>query len=468
MKRFRLINICFVTIILFSCSNKLEQVPKTDKVSQDFYQTESEIEGAVNGVYATLQFGGNYDHGIPAIGELGGEDAYDQTPANDGGYYGQIADHHVVDDNAIISDNWEDSYKGIQRASIVLNQIEDVDFENNEKKDHRKGEVKFIRALYYFNLVRIYGDVPLVVDEVEDPLESFGQERTDKSEVYDQIIEDLSNAVDLLPKTNDDGRADKTAAQALLGKVYFTLDKNSEAKTLFEDVVNSGEHELLSNVEDIFSVDNELNKEIIFAVQFASGLSANSEGTDAYRLFNPSDRVENGMSGTKGHGVIKADFINSFDDDDKRKGTYFGLLSSGIGYNKKIAVPTTEVGDSDSDWVVLRYPDVLLSLAEIENEDGNIGSNNDSEPGTAIGYINMVRERAGIGKYSGNTNKNSVFEEIGLQRRKELIWEGHRWFDLLRQGRAKEVLGIDEDKLLMPIPSNQTNTDDALKQNPGY
>lgn len=470
MKRFIILS-QLVLVLLYSCESKLDQIPETDKVSENFYSSEDEIEEAVLAVYATLQFAGNYDYGIPAMGELPGEDAYDETPANDGGVYGQLDQYDVIPQNGLIGDIWEDSYMGIQRANIVLNRINGVDFASNTTKESRIGEMHFIRGLLYFNLVRIFGDVPLVTEEVVNPQENFGQERADVQEIYNLIISDALEAIELLPdrtERNKD-RAFKTAAQTLLGRVYLTLGDYQNAKELFSEVVNSGSHGLLQEVEDVFDVDNELNREIIFAVQFASGLDSNSEGTDAYRLFNPTGRKDNNMTGTKGHGVLKSDFYNLYETKDKRKDVYVGALSSGIGYNNKIAVPTTEVGDAQSDWVVFRYADVILLLAEIENELGFTGTVNDTQPGTALGYLNMIRTRAGIGKYSGNTDKSSVFKEIDLQRRKELVWEGHRWFDLLRQNRALEVLGITEEfRLLMPIPSNQIATDGALKQNPGY
>ena len=178
-------------------------------------------------------------------------------------------------------------------------------------------------------------------------------------------------------------------------------------------------------------------------------------------MFNPTGRVEGNMTGTKGHGVLKPDFYDLYEEDDLRKGVYVDVLESGIAYSKKLAIPSTVIGDSESDWVVLRYAEVLLMLAEIENQRGNID--------IAIGYLNEIRERVNLGLYEGLEDKNSVFNEIDLQRRLELVWEGHRWFDILRQNRAGEVLGVsDSNRLLMPIPAKQIATDSALEQNPGY
>ncbi|MEJ4087076.1 RagB/SusD family nutrient uptake outer membrane protein [Galbibacter orientalis] len=460
----RILKIILIGGLFFivSCEKELIQNPNTDKVANNFYTNEAELEEGVNAVYATLQFGGNYDIAIPALGEIPGEDAYDETPANDGGVYGEIDQYNVIPQNGLIENVWRDAYKGIQRANIVLNRIEDIAYDNATTKKARIGEMLFIRSLYYFNLVRIFGDVPLVVEEIINPQDSFGQTRTPKEDVYNQIITDLTLAVDLLPNRNEGNkmRAVKTAAYTLLGKVYLTLGDYPNAYDNLIEVVKSKSHKLIP-IEEVFSTENELNEEIIFAVQFASGINANSEGTDAYRMFNPTGRVEGNMTGTKGHGVLKPDFYDLYEEDDLRKGVYVDVLESGIAYSKKLAIPSTVIGDSESDWVVLRYAEVLLMLAEIENQRGNID--------IAIGYLNEIRERVNLGLYEGLEDKNSVFNEIDLQRRLELVWEGHRWFDILRQNRAGEVLGVsDSNRLLMPIPAKQIATDSALEQNPGY
>lgn len=455
--------LCIVTaIVLIGCEKELIQNPTTTKVADNFYTNEIELEEAVNAVFATLQFTGVYNTGTPAVGELPGEDAYDETPANDGGVYGMLDDFNVIPQSSLIANVWKDSYKGIQRANIVINRIQDIEFEDAGIKNARIGEMLFIRSMLYFNLARIFGDVPLVIDEVGNPQEYFGQTRTPISEVYTQIITDLNTAVGLLPVRNDSnkGRVVKTAAQALLGRIHLTLKDYDNAKSNLLAVVNSGVHDLVE-ADEVFSLDNKLNEEMIFVVQFASGLNSNSEGSDAYRMFNPTGRVEDNMTGTKGHGVLKPDFYALYADLDARKDVYVGALESGLGYTKKIAVPSTVVGDSGSDWVVLRYADVVLMLAEIENEL--------EDPSTAVTYLDQIRNRSNIGDYAGTTDKQSVFDEIDLQRRLELVWEGHRWFDLLRQGRAKSVLGITDDhKLLMPLPASQIAADPALVQNPGY
>jgi hypothetical protein len=461
MKRISLL----LPVIVFSlvgCQKDLVQFPQTTKTADNFYSNETELEEAVKGVYATLQFTGNYNTGMPAIGELPGEDAYDETPANDNGFYGQLDDLNVISQNGIIQDNWADSYTGIQRANIVLNRIKNISYKDSSVKSARIGEMKFLRALYYFNLVRIYGDVPLVTIEITNPIASFGQSRAPKADIYKQIEADLVDAIAILPvrTTANKMRVVKTAAQTLLAKVKLTQKDYAAAEIILLAVESSNIHQLLSDVTTVFTVANELNNEIIFSVQFASGINTNSEGSDAYRMFNPTGRTVGNMTGTKGHGVLKSSFYNSYDATDKRKNVYVGAIASGIGFNNKVAVPTTVVTDAASDWVVLRYADVILMLAEIENELGKSTQ--------ALSYLNMIRTRAGLTNFS-SADKTAIFNEIDTQRKKELVWEGHRWFDLLRQGRVQSVLSVSNtSKLLMPLPASQIAADPSLKQNPGY
>lgn len=447
-----------------ACTKELQLYPETEKVAGNFYRNEAEIEEAVNAVYAALQKKGVYDIAMLAIGEIPGEDAYDETPANDDGVYGMLDMYNVIPQSSLIADVWRDSYIAIQRANIVINRIQPISFSKEETKLNRIGEMKFIRALLYFNLVRIYGDVPLVVDEVDDPQAYFGQGRTVKDKVYEQIKEDLKESIELLSNRSEanKGRVFKASALGLLGKVEMTLGYQEKAKIYFEEVLKPASGlELIADPADVFSLSNELNKEILFAVQFVSGINSNSEGTDAYRMFNPTGRVEGKITGTKGHGVLKGDFYDLYTSNDKRKDVYVKRLPSGLAYNNKITVPSTVVGDSGSDFVVLRLADIILMLAEIENKAGNQNK--------AIEYLNMIRNRAGIGNYMGLSDQSAVFQEIDMQRRQELVFEGHRWFDILRAGRAKEVLGItDENKLLMPVPASQIAADASIKQNPGY
>jgi hypothetical protein len=439
----------------------------TSKVLDKFLSNQKEAEEYINATYGNLQFQGLYGLYLPAFAEIPSDNTFDQVPSNDNGVYGQLDQFASIASNAIIEQTWSDAYAGIQKANVVLNRIDAIPYSDSTLKQSRKGEMLFIRALLYFNLVRLYGDVPLVTAETTNPNLLFGQGRQPASQVYTQIKTDLTTALGLLPDVPaQPGRVIKTAAEALLGKVYLTLNDYPDAETQLLAVVNSGEHGLLSRVQDVFAVSNENNKEIIFAVQFASGVNGNSEGSVMFQQFSPSATV----SGAKGHNLPTLSLYNLYTANDLRKGVYVTLAPTGAPFDNKLSTPATVITDGPSDFVVLRYADVLLMLAEVENESGNTSG--------APAYLNPIRNRAGLANTTA-VSQGNLRDAIALERRLELIGEGHRWFDLLRTGTAVTVMNqwfkdnnmlitIDQHNLLMPIPQSQVNTDPAIRQNPGY
>jgi hypothetical protein len=306
-----------------------------------------------------------------------------------------------------------------------------------------------------------------VTQETLDPNAYFGQGRTPSAQVYDQIKKDLTEAISVLPATTSQpGRVVKTAAQALLAKVHLTLKSYADAQTLLQTVVSSGQHTLMTNPADVFSISNENNKEILFAVQFASGVNGNTEGSTLFQQYAPSGTV----SGAKGHNLPTKSLYALYSSADKRKGTYLTATSTGTPWSKKQTQPTTVITDGGSDFVVLRYADVLLMLAEVQNELGNSSG--------AATTLNLIRTRAGLAATTATT-QSDLRAAIDLERRFELVGEGHRWFDLLRSGNAVSVMNdwfkanniqttITANNLLMPIPQSQINTDPSIKQNPGY
>lgn len=456
-----------VSLILGSCTNQLFQDPITSKDLSVFLSNETEVEEYVNAVYANLQFNGLYGLYLPAFGEIPSDNTYDEVPANDDGMYGQLDEFTTIPANGIVTATWRDSYQGIQKTNVVLNRIDNITYQDEKVKQARKGEMKFIRALLYFNLVRLYGDVPLVTEQTTDPNAYFGQGRTAADEVYQQIIKDLTESIEVLPTTTSQpGRVIKTAAQSLLGKVYLTQKQYALAESQLLAVVTSGQHLLMTTPAEVFSLSNENNKEIIFAVQFASGVNGNTEGSTMFQQFSPSGT----QTGAKGHNLPTKSLYNLYEQTDLRKDTYVKLTSSGIPFNGKLTKPSNLVTDGGSDVVVLRYADVLLMLAEVENEM--------EKTAEATKYLNPVRLRANQLPIDV-ASQIDLREAIDLERRLELVGEGHRWFDLLRTDRAIEVMNnwfkannksvtIDTHNLFMPVPQTQINTDPAIKQNTGY
>lgn len=468
MKKLRLLTALLVLICMATaCTKQLTQIPDTSKVLNNFFTTENEAEEYVNATYAALQSQGMYGQYVPCLGEIPSDNTWDQVPANDNGWAGQLDLFSTIPSNGILSQNWKDAYVAIQRANVVLNRLGAITYQNDTIKTARMGAMAFIRALVYFNLVRTYGDVPLVTKETTDPNSYFGQGRNPKDAVYTQIVTDLQDAIARLPlKADKAGGARKSAAQALLGKVYLTQGKYQDAVNVLRDVVTSGQHSLIATTDKVFALSNENNAEIIFAVQYASGVNGNTEGSGLQQQFSPSGFE----SGAKGHNLPNTSLYKLYTSNDTRKGAYVDTTKQGVPYCKKYAANAANLADGGSDFVVLRYADVLLMLAEAYNELGNAGE--------ALNNLNEVRKRAGLADFE-STDKTALDTEIQLERQLELIGEGHRWFDLLRKGNAVKIMNdwftsqstnirIDQHNLLMPIPQDQVNTDPAIRQNDGY
>lgn len=466
MKNWKLLSFLIV-IGATACTKQLTQIPETSKVLSNFFTTESESEEYVNSVYAGLQSQGMYGQYLPCLSEIPSDNTWDQVPANDNGWAGQLDLFSTIPSNGILSQNWKDAYVAIQRANVVLHRIGDIPYQNDSIKTARTGAMKFIRALVYFNLVRVYGDVPLVTKETTDPNSYFGQGRTPKDSVYMQIINDLQDAVIALPlKADKTGGVRKSAAQALLGKVYLTQGKYQDAIHILQDVVTGGQHSLMASPDKVFALNNENNAEIIFAVQYASGVNGNTEGSALQQQFSPSGFE----SGAKGHNLPNVSLYKLYGNNDARRGVYVDTTKQGVPYCKKYFPNVANLIDGGSDFVVLRYADVLLMLAEACNESGNTAD--------ALNALNQVRKRAGLADFE-SADQTLLGTEIALERQLELIGEGHRWFDLLRKGNAVQVMNawftsqsiniqINSHNLLMPVPQDQINTDPAIKQNDGY
>jgi len=458
-----------ILLLLQSCSSDLLNTsPEATKVTSQFYADASQIEQGINAVYGTLQYTGQYQQAMLVIGEIPSDNTYDEVPANDSFTYGEFDFFTIQPNNSLIASTWKDNYIGIQQANIILNRIDAIQDMAQATKSNRIGEMKFLRALMYFNLVRVFGDVPLVTKETTNVNDYFGQGRTPVSDVYAFIEKELKDAIPLLPAaTTQKGRVTKAAALGILGKVLITENKYSDALPYLSQIDGLG-YSLLSDVSKIFDVTNKNNTEIIFDVQFASGINGNSEGSPAFQLFSPSGTV----AGAKGHNLPTKEIYNLYAGNDQRKSAYIGLTSNGIPYTKKIVKTSNVIADGGSNIVVLRLADVYLMMAECYAKANDLSNAN--------GYLNKIKARAGIANVN-LASQQALLAEIDKERRLELVGEGHRWFDLVRTGKAVQVMTqhfastpgystatIDQHNLLMPVPQGQINTDPAIKQNPGY
>lgn len=451
------------TLLMTSCGDSFFDLEPASSVTIDkVYKTASDYNVAVIGCYAKLQSQVNFytecceyrsdnlSLGAPTAGT---QDRYD-------------IDHFTEKpSNGILSSYWANFNNNVYRCNLLLDQIDGANFAENLKKQY-KGEAMFIRALNYFNMYRIWGGVP-ATKHVVSAAEALKVARYSDEQMFDLIAGDLKEIVDnnYLPETYssaDMGRATSGAAKALLGKVYLTFHKWTEAKDILSQLI--GKYQLVSPIAQVFNVDNKNNNEIIFAVHFNKEIEG--EGHSYwYNLTNASDDTNQTSS-----------LLNTFPTGDDRKDliTYVQVEKNVRLMNKFYDTKSPTFKTVGNDQILLRYADVLLMYAEALNEiqyDASEGS-------LALKYLNAVRQRAGISNLTAKQlpSQEKFRKGILVERQREFPYEGQRWFDLVRMGFAKSVMAengveIKDYQLLFPIPQQEiekVGDKSILWQNPGY
>jgi len=485
----KIITLVSVTLLISGCSKGFIELTPVSTVSVDvLFKTDKDFQDAVVGIYSGLR--APYQN-FWEFGDLRGDDTKQDPnafPARN------RMDNFTLDNSdAILSSSWREYYSVINRANTVLSNIEKTDTAIVKNKARHIGEAKFLRALAYFDLVRIFGDVPMVTSSktIEEAYKT-GREKVDK--IYNEvIIQDLLDAENkLLVKYtgNDVGRATKGAAKALLGKVYLTRKDFVKAVAKLQEVTTLG-YELLKNFNDLFDYrKNEHHSEYIFDIEYLDGgLGLGSTFTNTFTLefqyagkplVDEISKIYGIPAGAPagGAGNPSAGLFAAFDSKDLRKditvakgitglnGTYIPLSSTGVSaFTKKYMGPLIMSYDSKANWKVIRYADVLLMYAEALNENGKTNE--------ALGVLNQVRTRAGLTGYT-NLTQDATREQIYQERRFELYLEGQRWFDLVRTGRALSVMqpfGMKPYMTVFPIPLSQIeliNNRAVFPQNQGY
>ncbi|WEK34120.1 MAG: RagB/SusD family nutrient uptake outer membrane protein [Candidatus Pseudobacter hemicellulosilyticus] len=489
MKQFFTIVLTAGLLGLGSCSKDfLELAPISNANAGNFYQSEQDFELAINGAYKSLTLEGVYHDFFQLVGDLRSDNTEMGTTAGSRTTFQEMHEFRDQSTSNIVSGIWNDHYNGIAQCNRILDKIQGVEF-TAAKKSRITGEAYFLRALLYFNLVRAFGDMPLIREDLTDIGKAYAAGRTPVGEVYNAIIEDLRQAAGLLSPSYTGaniGRATAGAANSLLGKVYLTIHRSSDAVPVLREVINSKQYNLLASFDDLWKPANGNNKESVFEVQF---LQAAGASTGSFFSIRYTPYLSNflGISTTGGgYNIPTADLLNAYSAADKRKNSSVaaGYTNAGGSYvsglegrhtRKFLGTPNVESGANDN-WPVLRYADVLLLYAEALNEAGWVAD------GDAFFYLNEVRGRAGLDSYSSTatdpTLRISSQEDFRLaiekERRLELACEGHRWFDLVRTGRAKTVLAekgmnILDHQLLLPIPQQQIDINpEKIIQNKDY
>ena len=498
MKRHKFIYIATIIGLITigsACKNFLDEVPQGQLTQENFPTNESEALLATNAAYSTLRNWYFSFGGFPIL-DIMSDDAYKGSNPSDQASNVGPYDFFGINPTQDGLDRWWNAlYEGVRHTNVVIEKLPEITMDET-KKNNYIAQAKFLRALYYFDLVRAWGGVPKIT--VSDP--PLKATRATKEEIYDLIISDLNSSVPFLiersaQEKTDYGRATKGAALSLLTKVYLFNGDFQNAYNSATLVISSNEYSLDPDFGHTFSVLGQFNQESVFEVG-ALGKDGNENGGNQYGNTQ-------GVRGTpnKGWGFNRPslDLIASFEPGDPRKDASIiflnevidGVTIQGDGstpdityadpaktiikeiecYNQKVWTPTSSNAEGwGHNRRLIRYADVLLMAAEAANEIGNSGD--------ALLYLNMIRSRARNGDTSIladiTTSDKQVLKGVILhERRVELALEGHRYWDLIRTGNAVPVLGplgfVADKNEVLPIPQSEIDiSEGAIVQNKNW
>ena len=453
-------------------------------VADDYFKTSADYEAALVGTYDVLQWN-IYSVMIGDIASdnsfCGGESATDVIGMQ------KIDDMIHVPNNDQLTSTWKWLYEGINRANYMIENKDKLDF---SRKAELYGEVHFLRAYYYFELVKIFGDVPLFTDSRLTASDSNTLTRAPKASVYAQIEKDLNDAIAVLPaEKSTDGRATAFTSHALLGKVYLYQDKFTEAADILEPLI--GLYTLPSSLQSVFYNSGQNGPESVFEVQHSKnsnwydwGFPQGSEGS--FAIIHHGPRGYNGSVYASGwsFNVPTQDLYDAYDVTDTRRGVAILDIeawaeSTGAEYSKGYEhtgyfnhkyIPRAGLSGAQQElnyginFRAIRYADVLLMAAEANSRKA---SPNETK---AQNYLNQVRARAfGNSSKASSSTGATLTKEIWNERRLELAMEGHRFFDLVRTGEAAaKIIGFVAGKHeVFPIPQTEIDIS-GLTQNAGY
>jgi hypothetical protein len=503
------------SIFLASCEKNIDLYPQSNLTTEKFYKNASDVQIALNGCYNALR--------DPLLEEWKlTELRSDNTIMSNSGSR-SVPNRDLSDldlfipstSHAAIYNYWIANYFNIRNINNILNSL-NVNYSPSTSKltaeattveitDAQKktlsSEAAFIRAYHYFNLVRLYGGV-MVIHEPVNPFEAIEINRSSVDDTYKLIIADLTYAIEngstlkyaSIPVANL-GKVNAWTAKALLAKVYLTLNRKTDAIPLLTDIITNSGYGLVTNYADVFSVINEMNKEVMFAIRYKAG--GIGQGSPFPNLFAPElsgVAIINGDgSGQNAPSKELNSVYNTLDNRNAASIGVYGTIFNNL-YPKKMISQVSLKGDAENDWVVIRYADVLLMLAEAQ---GNTTA--------SLALINQTRARAGLPALTATTvTTTAIFEkELANERRLEFTFENIRWFDLLRYKKTMPSLDpvttmtanfsamftghyskypspapnlvtiqsyVTDQKLLLPIPQREidNNTKIIIPQNPGY
>lgn len=520
-------------IILFcmaflSCKKTIDLLPESYLNTATFYKTEAEIRIGLNGVYTGLQRPMNREWQLTELRSDNSKQGFVNSQSSINLDYNTLDMFYPATGNNGIYNYWLDTYNNIRNANIILQRLgiiydpgagaitfgtSDIPMTDSVRKQ-LAGEALFIRGNQYFNLVRLFGGTFLIHTPIS-AAEAKTINRSTVADMYKLITADLQTASVYLSNKKFNqvaaaniGRPSSWAAKALLGKVYLTLNRKSDAIIQLQDVITNSGYSLVTTAgtsatpyANLFSISNEMNSEMLFAVRYkAGGLGLGSSFGNDFAALSSGSAIINGSG--QGWNYPTFDLDSNFMltvtpvTFDPRRATNIGIYVSGstsVPYVRKYVSPVVLTNDGESDWPVIRYADVLLMMAEAQGFTAS-----------SIAFINQVRARAGVPALPATVNTIALFEQaLAKERRLEFAFENQQWFDLVRYSvtmttinaiqsmqahfdreylmwystyppprlsKAQLQANVDANHLLLPIPQYEidTNTQLVIPQNPGY
>ncbi len=454
MKNLRKILFLLSAIVFTTaCENQLYLTPISGVSTTAYFTTPDQVKTGVINIYNGLQ-------AVPLREFAMTEMRSDNTKTNlSEGDYAQLQNLAVQPTNSVITLYYSACYNVIFRCNLVLQYLNVVTVAAD--RTQYEAEARFSRGLSYFNLVRAFGGIPLI-DKVLTPSETYTYGRATETDIYNFIIADLTFAKDNLTARAgvEEGRATLGAASALLAKVYLTNGRYTDAKPLLDGLIANTDYAMMAKYHDVFYTKR--NKEIIFSIEYINDNPAESED---FSLEMTSKGVARGLN------YPTNDFRAAVTPADLRIADLYNAKSPAeVGKYISSSVNATYGGN---DWIVLRLADVLLMQAE-----AILAGNNATNDLTAIAAYNLIRNRAGLSQLPTDGTGTLTKQMLSDERRVELSFEDHRFYDLIRFGMAETVLSafatasgftFTPTALLLPIPQREINTSfGALAQNPGY
>lgn len=484
-------------LLASSCSDFLEKSP-LNSVDPETNVTDDVAIALTTACYRTLQSSNMYNQRIWTLDIVAGNSEVGAGGGTDGLETVQAADFITQSDNAMALYMWRSPWVGIGQCNIVLNSLPGASDVSDAVRDRCMGEAYFLRAHYYFLLVRLYGGVPLRLTPY-NPGESTAIARSTREETYAQILSDCQQAIDLLPAkaeydSENVGRACREAALAMMAEIKLTLAPGEtsyyqDAADLCDEIASMGYDLTTCNFADNFDATINNGTESLFEVQYSGSTEYDFWGNNPQASWLSTfmgPRNSDFVAGSYGWNLPTQEFMDQWEEGDLRKdltvfyegcpdfdGKVYKASYSNTGYNVRKFLVTKavspEYNTNPANFVVYRYADVLLMKAEALNEMGQTSE--------AAAPLNIVRRRAGLPDVSG-LSQDQMREAIIHERRMELAFEGHRWFDLIRLGGDGQYAidflhsigktNVNRDRLLFPIPQTEMDANPLMTQNPGY